>query len=113
MPIYYSVEITRHDDPDAGASFYIRPPVAYISEQGQQLLTECVRKLITNRMGHGEDDGLWVAITHNLPDRSATVGRAEFRGLELATGTVVLQQALELALNGSLDFVSPTSPLLQ
>ena len=25
MTIYYSVEITRDDDPDAGASFYIRP----------------------------------------------------------------------------------------
>jgi hypothetical protein len=62
-------------------------------------------------MGGDEDANLRLAITHNLPDNSATVGRAHYRGLELAAGAVVLQQALELGLNGTTDFISPTSPL--
>ena len=62
-------------------------------------------------MGVDEDKDLKLSITHNLPDNSATVGRAHFRGLQLATGAVVLQQALELGLNGTTEFISPSSPL--
>jgi hypothetical protein len=64
-------------------------------------------------MAPGEDEDLELAITHDLPDNSVTVGRAHFRGLQLGTGAVVLQQALELGLNGTNDYVSPSSPIKQ
>lgn len=111
MSQYYSVEITKHDDPDAGASFLIRPSIHLLSEESKQELVDTLRELISNRMGDREDENLRLAITHNLADDSATVGRARFRGLELATGAIVLQQALELGLNGTNTFVSPKSPL--
>ena len=111
MTEFYKVRVTTHDDPDSEASFYIEPPVRFVSPEAQQKLVEVVRNLIQNRMGVGEDDELRLDITHNLPDDSATVGRAHFRGLQLATGVVVLQQALELGLNGTNDFISPESPL--
>lgn len=111
MSMYYSVEITKHDDPDAEASFLIRPPISFLSSGAKQELVDTLRGLIKNRMGDNEDDDLRLAITHNLADDSATVGRAHFRGLQLATGAVVLQQALELGLNGTNTFVSTTSPL--
>ena len=108
---FYSVRITKHDDPDSEASFYIEPPVKFLNSETQRQLADTVRTLILNRMGTGEDDDLQISITHNLPDESATVGRAHFRGLQLATGVVVLQQALELGLNGTNDYVSPSSPI--
>ena len=111
MPTYYSVEITKHDDPDAEASFLIRPPIRFLSPENKEELVETLRGLIRNRMGNNEDADLGLSITHNLADDSATVGRAHYRGLELATGIIILQQALELGLNGTIDFVSPTSPL--
>ncbi len=111
MPVYYSVEITKHDDPDAEASFLIRPPISFLSPKTKGELVDTLRSLIRNRLGDNEDDDLRLAITHNLADDSATVGRAHFRGLQLATGVVVLQQALELGLNGTNAFVSPTSPM--
>ena len=111
MPTYYSIEVTKQDDPDAEASFLIRPPISFLSPESKEELIDTLRELIRNRMGTNEDADLRLAITHNLADNSATVGRAHFRGLELATGTVVLQQALELGLNGTDAFVSPTSPL--
>lgn len=61
--------------------------------------------------GEEEAEGLRLSITHNLPDDSATVGRAYFDGLRRATGAVVSQQALELGLNGTDEYVSPSSPL--
>lgn len=111
MSKYYSVRVTQHDDPDSEASFHIEPPIRYLDPEMQQALVETVRKLILNRMGVDEDRDLRLSITHNLPDDSATVGRAHFRGLQLATGAVVLQQALELGLNGTTDFISLSSPL--
>ena len=111
MPMYYSVEITKHDDPDAEASFLIRPPISFLGPEAKEELIDILRGLIQNRMGDTEDNNLSLAITHNLADHSATVGRAHFRGLQLATGVVVLQQALELGLNGTNEFISPTSPL--
>jgi hypothetical protein len=111
MPTYYSVEITKHDDPDTEASFLIRPPIYFLSPEAKEELVGTLRGLIKNRMGENEDNDLRLAITHNLADGSATVGRAHFRGLQLATGAVVLQQALELGLNGTNAFVSPTSPI--
>lgn len=111
MDKYYSVKITKHDDPDSGASFHISPPISYLGPESRAELEATVRQLILDRMGNGEDYGLRLAITHDLPDHSATVGRAYFRGLQLATGIIVLQQALEKGLNGSNEFVSPASPL--
>lgn len=111
MPRYYNVSVTCVSDPDARASFRIEPPIQYINESSKDELTGVVRSIIVDRMGSGEDNGLELSITHNLPDDSATIGCARFRGLELATGAVVLQQALELALNGTTDHVSPESPL--
>lgn len=111
MPTYYSVEVTKHDDPNAEASFLIRPPINFLSPESKEELVDVLRGLIKNRMGANEDADLRLAITHNLADDSATVGRAYFRGLELATGAIVLQQALELGLNGTDTFVSSTSPL--
>lgn len=109
--MYYSVEVTKHNDPDAEASFLIRPPIRYLGSDSREELEGTLRGIIRNRMGNGEDNGLRLMITHNLADDSATVGRAHFRGLERATGVIVLQQALELGLNGTNDFVSPASPL--
>lgn len=111
MPMYYSVEITKHDDPDAEASFLIRPPISFLAPEAKEELVVTLCGLIRNRMGDNEDNDLRLAITHNLADDSATVGRARFHGLQLATGAVVLQQALELGLNGTNTFVSPTSPI--
>jgi hypothetical protein len=111
MPTFYSVEISKHDDPDAEASFLIRPPIGFLSPESKEELVDVLRGLIKNRVGDDEDTDLRLVITHNLADDSATVGRAYFRGLELATGAVVLQQALELGLNGTSAFVSPTSPI--
>ena len=112
MSTYYSVEVTKHDDPDAEASFLIRPPIRFISLESKEELVDVLRRLIKHRMGDSEDADLSLAITHNLADNSATVGRAHFRGLELATGAIVLQQALELGLNGTNTFISPNSPLI-
>lgn len=111
MSMYYSVEITKHDDPDAEASFLIRPPIRFLDPEAKEELIDTLRRLIKNRMGDTEDTDLRLAITHNLADDSATVGRAHFRGLQLATGAVVLQQALELGLNSTDTFISTTSPL--
>lgn len=113
MPKFYSVEITVHDDPQSAASFLIRPPIDYISDTAKDELTGVIRSNIVSRMNESEAESLRLAITHNLPDGSATVGRAYFRGLQLATGAVVLQQALEYGLNGSNEFVSEASPLRQ
>jgi len=111
MTEFYSVTITKHDDPDAEASFRIEPPVRFVSPEMRHELVEVVRKLIINRMGEEEAEFLKMSITHDLPDGSATVGRAHFKGLELGTGAVVLQQALELGLNGTNQYISPSSPL--
>lgn len=111
MTEFYKVRVTTHSDADAEASFYIEPPVRFLNPEAQQKLAYVVRNLILHRMGVDEDHDLRIDITHNLPDDSATVGRAHFRGLQLATGAVVLQQALELGLNGTNEFVSPESPL--
>lgn len=111
MDRYYSVEITKHADPDAEASFLIRPPIDYLSPESKSELVDVLRQLIRNRMGDDEAEGLSLSITHNLPDHSASVGRAYFRGLQLGTGVIVWQQALELGLNGTNGFASPRSPL--
>ena len=113
MPEFYSVRITKHDDSYSEASFYIEPPIKFLSPEMQDRLAHIVRNLIRHRMAPGEDEDLELAITHDLPDNSATVGRAHFRGLQLGTGAVVLQQALELGLNGTNDYVSPSSPIKQ
>lgn len=111
MTEFYSVKITKHDDPDAEASFLIEPPIRILSPEMQRELVEVLKRLIINRMGEDDAEDLKLSITHNLPDDSATVGRAHFKGLELGTGVVVLQQALELGLNGTDQYVSPSSPL--
>jgi hypothetical protein len=111
MSQYYQVEITKHDDPASAASFIIRPPVEFLANSSKNELEVVIRRMIISRMNTSEAESLELAITHNLPDNSATVGRAYFRGLQLATGAVVLQQALEYGLNGSNNFVSPASPL--
>lgn len=111
MTKYYSVSITKHDDPDGEASFRIEPPIDFLSDEKRDELVAVLRRLILNRMGTDEDANLALFITHNLPNRGGTIGRASFRGLELATGVTVLQQALELGLNGTSEYVSPSSPL--
>jgi hypothetical protein len=111
MAEYYSVTVTTHDDPSGEASFLIEPPIKFLSDEKRDELVATIRNIILSRMGKDEDEGLQLSITHNLPDDSATVGRAKFYGLQLATGVIVLQQALELGLNGTNDYVSPDSPL--
>lgn len=106
----YSVEVTSHRDGDGHANFLIRPALKYISPEAAAGLTDVVRRIILERMDPDEANDLHLAIYHNLADGSATVGFAAFEGLRRATGVIVLQQALELCLNGTLDHVSPTSP---
>lgn len=109
---YYSITVKRHDDPMRGASFWIEPAVQWVTEEeGAERLTAVIRRLILDRMYEDEDKGLALAITHNFADGSATVGRANFEGLARATGVVMLQQALELGLNGTDQFISSNSPL--
>ncbi len=108
---YYDVTVTRQDDPHRAASFKIEPAVQFVTEDGLSKLTDVVRRLILERMWKDDDEDLNIAITHNLPDNSATIGRARFEGLAFATGVVVLQQALELGLNGTDAHISPASPL--
>lgn len=111
MTEYYSVTITIHDDPDRAASFLIEPPIRFLSDEKRDELVGVLRQLILNRMGKNEDGGLELSITHNLPNDRGTVGRARFDGLQSATGATVLQQALELGLNGTNEYISPASPL--
>jgi hypothetical protein len=117
MAEFYDVEITIHDDPYQAASFYIRPPIRYARgvpiEVSRELLEEDLRKTVLERMDPDEADSLSLSLNHELPDGSATVGRARFKGLHRATGVIVLQQALEKTLNGTKNFISTNSPLNQ
>lgn len=99
----YSVEVATHLDADAMATFIIRPVIRYISSETAAGLTDTVRQLILSRMDPDEADGLHLAIYHNLADNNGTVGFARFEGLRRATGAIVLQQALELGLNGRIE----------
>jgi hypothetical protein len=108
----YSVEITLHNDPDANASFVIKPPIKFINPEGMALLGGVIKGIIADRMDSDEAGDFELAITHNLPDNEGTIGFARFVGLKRATGVVVLQQGLERGLNGDNNFVSPSSPLI-
>jgi len=116
MAEFYDVEITIHDDPYNAASFYIRPPIRYAqdvpTEDSRKLLEEELRATIRERMDPDEADSLTLSLNHELSDGSATVGRARFKGLHRATGVIVLQQALEKTLNGTRNFISQNSPIV-
>ena len=102
MPKYYEVTVTVHKTPNGAASFFIEPPIEFLSDEKRDELIEIIRQMISDRMGIGEDSELELAITHNLPDGSGTVGHARFSGLQLTNGAMVLQQALKQGLNGKI-----------
>ncbi len=98
----YGVHIKSLVDSRCDVVFEVRPAIDFISEEARIDFGKHVLHLV-NRRADERDKVLQngeCAITHNLPDRSASVGYAKIETLRYGSGKEVFVQALLMALNG-------------
>ena len=98
----YGVRIKSLVESRCDVVFEVHPAIDFISEEARIDFGRHVLHLV-NRRADERDKVLQngeCAITHNLPDKSASVGYAKIESLRYGSGREVFVQALLMALNG-------------